>query len=502
MSDIVISVRHLSKRFLRGPDHPLSVGQLVTKAARETYWKLRGRQVSRAISIPKQESFWGLKDVSFDVERCERVGIIGRNGAGKSTLLKILSRIVYPTEGEARIRGRVKALLEVGTGFNPNLSGRENIYLNASIHGLERGEIESCLEEIVEFAGVQDFLDTPVKHYSTGMVMRLGFSVASHLDPDILLLDEVLAVGDLSFQQKCLKRVESLTSGGRTVLFVSHSIDAIARFCTRCIWLDKGKIVMDGSTQEVSEAYIKAVEVIKSSYHSEFVDFKELSEQSQGDREKDGPTSPSIGENLQSVETSGTSNKVSGSKEVKETGTRLPDSETIAHESLVSDVVRLVAARVVIKSGEAVSAVAMDESVGIEITYDVLKSGNPLVPAIGLIAPDGTHIFWAVDTDMDPSSYIKPIGVHRSTAWLPTHFLNNGRYSVSLSIITPDPMERHVVRENALSFYSLEAHNNIEAARGPMGRNFPGVIRPLLAWETKMLIQEDERCKQSTIAKF
>ena len=495
MPDIVISVRHLSKRYLRGPDHPLSVGQIVVNAARETYRNLRGRPASRASSFQKQESFWGLKDISFDVERCERVGIIGKNGAGKSTLLKILSRIVYPTEGEARIRGRVKSLLEVGTGFNPNLSGRENIYLNASIHGLERREIESRLEEIVEFAGVQDFLDTPVKHYSSGMVMRLGFSVAAHLDPDILLLDEVLAVGDVSFQQKCLKRVEALTSGGRTVLFVSHSIDAIARFCTRCIWLEHGQIMMDGSTQEVSEAYLETVLDIKSSYHSDFVKLKESSEKLQGDSEKDRQKALPIVKKIQSVEGGGTNDDVKDPES-------LPDSETLDNEGLLIEVVRLVEARVVTKRGEAVSAVAMDESVGIEITYEVLKSGKLLVPAIGLTAPDGTHVFWAVDTDLNPITQIKPLGVHISIAWLPTHFLNNGRYLVSLAIITPDPMERHVVRENALSFYSLEASSDVNAARGPVARNFPGVLRPRLVWETFVRSEEAERCRQSTIAKF
>jgi hypothetical protein len=290
--------------------------------------------------------------------------------------------------------------------------------------------------------------------------------------------------------------------------------------------------MMDGSTQEVSEAYLEAVLDIKSSYHSDFADLKESSEISQGDREKDGQKAPPIVKKIQSVEASGTSDKgkgefdqlgltdevVSGekrqvktvanplfqcgNKEVRETGSHLPDSKTIAHESLLSEVVRLVAARVVTKSGETVSAVPMDESVGIEITYDVLKSGKPLVPAIGLIAPDGTHVFWAVDTDPEPITHIKPVGVHVSTAWMPTHFLNNGRYSVSLSIFTPDPMERHVVRERALSFYSLEANNDTKAARGPIARDFPGVLRPRLAWETYVLSEEAERRRQQTIAKF
>jgi lipopolysaccharide transport system ATP-binding protein len=206
-----------------------------------------------------QDTFWALDDVSFNVHYGERVGIIGRNGAGKSTLLKILSRVVYPTSGEARIRGRLVSLLEVGTGFNGDLTGRENVYLNASIHGLSRPEIRARFDNIVEFSGVQDFLDTPVKRYSSGMQMRLAFSVAAHLDPDILLLDEVLTVGDLEFQQKCLERVEALVSEGRTLLFVSHSLEALTNFCDRSIWLEGGRIRADGPTERVLDEYRSSV---------------------------------------------------------------------------------------------------------------------------------------------------------------------------------------------------------------------------------------------------
>lgn len=199
--------------------------------------------------------FWALKDVSFDVRRGEKVGIIGKNGAGKSTLLKILSRLVYPTEGEARIRGRVTSLLEIGTGFNKNLTGRENIFLNATLYGLSRSEIKERFDEMVEFSGVGKFLDTKIKYYSSGMYMRLAFSVAAHLDPDILMLDEVLAVGDLAFQQKCLNRVEGLASGGRTILFVSHSMGDILKFCERVIWLEDGKIRFDGNAAEGVKLY-------------------------------------------------------------------------------------------------------------------------------------------------------------------------------------------------------------------------------------------------------
>ncbi|MBI5055284.1 MAG: ABC transporter ATP-binding protein [Nitrospirae bacterium] len=202
-----------------------------------------------------KNAFWALKDISFDVYHGEKIGIIGLNGAGKSTLLKILSRLVYPTEGVVKICGRVTSLLEVGTGFNPNLTGRKNIYLNASLYGLERAEIDEKFDDIVEFSGIGKFLDTPVKYYSSGMYMRLAFSVAAHLDPDILLLDEVLAVGDLAFQQKCLKRVEGLASGGRTILFVSHSLGEVVRFCERVIWLENGRIRFDGEATEGVKLY-------------------------------------------------------------------------------------------------------------------------------------------------------------------------------------------------------------------------------------------------------
>lgn len=202
-----------------------------------------------------KDEFWALNDISFDVKHGERIGFIGRNGAGKSTLLKILSRITKPTRGYAEINGRMSALLEVGTGFHPELSGRENIFLNAAILGLTKRDVQSRFDEIVAFAEVEDFLDMPIKHYSSGMFMRLAFSVSAHLDPDILILDEVLSVGDAAFQKKCLGKMEGVAKDGRTVLFVSHSISSIVTFCDRCILLDHGRLIRDGSTIDVTEYY-------------------------------------------------------------------------------------------------------------------------------------------------------------------------------------------------------------------------------------------------------
>jgi lipopolysaccharide transport system ATP-binding protein len=206
-----------------------------------------------------KEDFWALKNVSLQIEQGDVVGIIGRNGAGKSTLLKILSRITVPTEGRIRINGRIVSLLEVGTGFHQDLTGRENIFLNGAILGMSRAEITRKFDEIVEFSGVEEFLDTPVKRYSSGMYVRLAFAVAAHLEPEILIIDEVLAVGDAAFQKKCLGKMGSFAKSGRTVLFVSHNMEAIRSLCQRCIWMKDGRVHKDGPTDEIVEDYFNSV---------------------------------------------------------------------------------------------------------------------------------------------------------------------------------------------------------------------------------------------------
>jgi lipopolysaccharide transport system ATP-binding protein len=202
------------------------------------------------------ETLWALRDVSFSIKEGEVVGIIGKNGAGKSTLLKVLSKITYPTSGRVKVRGRIAALLEVGTGFHEELTGRENIYLNGSILGMKKQEVEAKLDAIVDFAGVDRFIDTPIKRYSSGMRLRLGFAVAAHLEPDVLIIDEVLAVGDAGFQRKCLNAMEEVRSGGRTVLFVSHNMAAVENLCSRCLWIDNGQVRQDGDTGAVIQSYM------------------------------------------------------------------------------------------------------------------------------------------------------------------------------------------------------------------------------------------------------
>ncbi len=259
MSDKAISVENLGKCY--------QIGEL------EDYYTLRDsltnilkfpfrliKSNGNKSKISKTEYIWALKDINFEINQGEIIGIIGRNGAGKSTLLKILSRITTPTEGKVKIKGRVGSLLEVGTGFHPELTGRENIYLNGSILGMSKKEIQRKFDQIVDFAEIEKFLDTPVKRYSSGMYVRLAFAVAAHMEPEILVVDEVLAVGDIAFQKKCLGKMNNVASEGRTIVFVSHQMNAIKNLCERSILLDSGKIITDDETYNTINVYINSIE--------------------------------------------------------------------------------------------------------------------------------------------------------------------------------------------------------------------------------------------------
>ncbi len=245
MSDVAISVENISKRYLIGDTSSGSI-----REALAGFFSNRGSQ--------KTEEFWALKDISFEVKRGEAIGIIGKNGAGKSTLLKVLSRITEPTTGRIAIDGRVSSLLEVGTGFHPELTGRENVFLNGTILGMSRTEVKAKFDEIVDFSGVEKFLDTPVKRYSSGMKVRLAFAVAAHLEPEILIIDEVLAVGDAEFQKKCLGKMEDVTGEGRTVLFVSHNMAAVKALCSRAILIKQGQVVTAGEIESVIASYLRS----------------------------------------------------------------------------------------------------------------------------------------------------------------------------------------------------------------------------------------------------
>jgi lipopolysaccharide transport system ATP-binding protein len=258
MDSIAISAHGLGKRYRIGEiQRYKALRDALTDAVRlpiERAASMIGRRPRNVEQHPR-ETIWAVRDVSFEVKHGEVIGIIGRNGAGKSTLLKILTRITEPTEGVAEVYGRVGSLLEVGTGFHPELTGRENVYLNGAILGMRRREIDRRFDEIVAFAETERFLDTPMKYYSSGMYVRLAFAVAAHLEPEVLLVDEVLAVGDTAFQQKCLGKMEAVARGGRTILFVSHQLNQIRRLCTSCLWLDAGRVRLQGPTADVVSAY-------------------------------------------------------------------------------------------------------------------------------------------------------------------------------------------------------------------------------------------------------
>jgi len=263
MAEPVISVKGLGKRYHLGAMAHDTLRDHIAHGAK-ALWRVFQPTTKTPVNGDADDGFWALKDVSFELGEGEVLGVVGRNGAGKSTLLKILSQITEPTEGEIRIRGRVASLLEVGTGFHPELTGRENVYLNGAVLGMGRREIRARFDEIVAFAEVEKFLDTPVKRYSSGMYVRLAFAVAAHLEPEILVVDEVLAVGDSAFQKKCLGKMSAVAGSGRTVLFVSHNIGAVQRLCTAGLYLEKGRLQCAGSIEKVLDAYQRSIEQVST----------------------------------------------------------------------------------------------------------------------------------------------------------------------------------------------------------------------------------------------
>jgi lipopolysaccharide transport system ATP-binding protein len=410
MSNIAIVASHLGKEY--------RVGGTDDGSLRE---RLAGLFRAKPQS---QDQFWALNDISFEAKRGEVVGIIGPNGAGKSTLLKILSRITSPTLGEVEIRGRVGCLLEVGTGFHPELSGRDNVYLNGAILGMSRQEIRSRFDEIVAFAEVEKFIDTAVKHYSSGMYLRLAFSVAAHLQPEILIVDEVLAVGDARFQKKCLEKMEDVSHHGRTVLFVSHSMPSITRLCPRTILLGAGKVLADGPSHQVVTAYLRGG---------------------------------------------------LGTTAERRWQGRLPGN----------DIARLRAARVVDASGVCRDALDIRAPIGVEIEYDVLRSGHLLVPNFVFVNDEGITAFHVHDTSLAAQYHPKNVGVYTTTAWVPGNLLAEGTLIVGIALSTMDPVVVHFYERECLAFQVVDSLEG-NSARGLSASNIPGVVRPMLEWTTKV----------------
>lgn len=405
----------------------------------------------------QEKEFWALKDISFTVRAGERVGIMGHNGAGKSTLLKILSRVSTPTEGEAFIKGRTTSLLEVGTGINPKLTGRQNIFLNASLHGLSRAEVMPRIDAIIEFSELGRFIDQPVQTYSTGMRSRLGFSVAAHLDPDLLMLDEVLSVGDAAFQQKCLTRMDDLTGHGRTVLFVSHSTGSVRRFCDRCIWLNHGEIVMDGPAQDVCEAYEAQMLDVSATYQA-------------------------------AAKTAGPKAKATPSKPVQVEDS--PNSDGVLSEIEEGAAAELVSAQVLDMKGNPARSIKINEDCEVEMIYDVLKPDLRVEPALHFKNKMNEILFVTAFTDEDFPDAINKPGRYKSVIHLPGNLLNEGLHFVTLCLVTADPLVRHQIVDNAVSFSVYELQGDMTlSSRGRYARSFPGGLRPRLNWDTKTVKQ-------------
>lgn len=416
----IIKVENLSKLYrigTRGPAYR-TLRETLAGAFRAPLARLRHNGQADS------ETIWALKDVSFEVYPGEVIGIIGRNGAGKSTLLKILSRITEPTTGRVELYGKVGSLLEVGTGFHPELTGRENVYLNGAILGMTRREIDKKFDEIVDFAEIEKFIDTPVKHYSSGMYMRLAFAVAAHLDPEIVIIDEILAVGDANFQRKCLDRISKISQEGKTILFVGHNMDAMLSMCKRSMLLDRGSIIVEGSPHLVAHRYYQHMGAQKGI---------------------------------------------------------LTDRYWSAENSPGDNLVRLRRVRLRNQDGDTLLKAQIDQPLGVEMTYEVLESGHVLVPNYHFFNEFDVYMFVVHDTDPNWRGRPKRVGRYITTLWVPANFLSEGwvRIGVAVSSYKVGKPLVHFYETDALSFEVIDTYSSA-GARGDYMGPVPGIIRPKL----------------------
>jgi len=408
----VIEVSHISKRY--------DLGQKASyHTLRDT---IAGFFRGKSKSAPSSEDyFWALNDVSFTVGEGESLAFIGNNGAGKSTLLKVLARITYPTSGSVRLRGRIASLLEVGTGFHPELSGRENIFLSGSILGMTHREIRAKFDEIVEFAEIEKFLDTPVKYYSSGMYVRLAFSVAAHLEPEILIVDEVLAVGDIRFQKKCLGKMSASALSGRTILFVSHNISAVRSLCTHAILLTRGKIEMQGAVDKVTAHYLQ-----------------------------------------QHCTSSSVQTWASG-------------------QGPGNYACRFLKVSVVDIEGNDLAVANISKELYIELTYEVIEECAQACFSFKLFSEEGVCAFSSL-SNQELNYYGKPLkrGVYVTRCCVPGHTLNNGKFNVTIhgfAAIWSDNFSLEQV-------VSFEAHDD-GVLKGDFHGGYSGLLRPKLLWTTE-----------------
>ena len=432
MSDIAVRVDGLGKQYrlgIRGAWNQPMLREVVSGFVARPFRYLSGaarrsRGAAGPIAATTPSHIWALRGVSFDVKRGEVLGIVGPNGAGKSTLLKILSRITEPTEGRVEIHGRVASLLEVGTGFHPELSGRENVYLSGAFLGMRKAEIDRKLDTIIDFSGIAKFIETPVKYYSSGMYVRLAFAVAAHLEPDILIVDEVLAVGDADFQRRCLAKMEDVRQHGRTILFVSHNLTAITRLCQRAILVAGGSIQNDGPAGDVVSAYMMS--------------------------------------NLSTA-----------------TERSWPDQTTAPG----NDVARLRGVRVSVHDGRAAETVDIRRPVTIEMVYDVLKPGYSFAPRCEIFSHSGLCLFTAADMRTGWRDRPYPIGRFTSSATIPGNILAEGTFLVGVGLFSPDPDQSHFHVREAVAFQVVDSLEG-DSARGDWTGPMYGVVRPALDWTT------------------
>ncbi|MFC0514585.1 ABC transporter ATP-binding protein [Mucilaginibacter angelicae] len=420
----VIKVENLSKAYQLG-----EIGTGTISRDLERYWaRLRGKEdpflkigeVNIRSQKGQSDIVWSLKDLNFNIEQGDAVGIIGKNGAGKSTLLKILSRVTAPTRGSVKVKGRIASLLEVGTGFHPELSGKENIYLNGAILGMRKSEIRRKFDEIVEFSGVERYIDTPVKRYSSGMYVRLAFAVAAHLESEILIIDEVLAVGDAEFQRKCLGKMGQVSQGeGRTVLFVSHNMDSITRLCNAAIYLDNGQIRETGESLSVINSYL--------------------------------------------------------SQEGQKAGYKKWDRDTAPGNHLV----KLRAVRIIDEKHNDIFNISINNKVGVEIVFEVFEESDNYVCGFNLFNGKEVHILSSHDLSNSRNAYEK--GIYKSTVWIPENFLLEGPHLISVALMSYNPFTVIAHELDAAHFNITDQDSNF-LTRGNYGGTYPGVVHPELHW--------------------
>ena len=438
-NNIAIKVEDISKRYRIGLKEQVhdSMGGAIIDFIKNPLKNYRKYRSLYKFDDVKDNSFadsadiiWALRDVSFTVKKGEALGIIGRNGAGKSTLLKILAKITDPTTGRAEIHGRVSSLLEVGTGFHPELTGRENIYLNGTILGMRKSEIDEKFDEMVDFSGVEKFIDTPVKRYSSGMRVRVAFAVAAYLEPEILIIDEVLAVGDEEFQKKCLGKMKDVGQAGHTVLFVSHNMLAITRLCSRTILLEGGQILKDGPSREIVGAYL------------------------------------------------GT-----------ETGTKGERVWLDPLKAPAGEICRLRAVRVRSEDGQIIETVDIHRPVRLEMEFEVFKPGYVLMPHFHISNEEGIKLFSAHDLDPEWRGRPRSIGRYVSTVRVPGNFFAEGTIFVAPAMTTLNPNIHQFYEADVVAFNVVESFGG-DSARGDWQKHMSGVVRPKLNWSTEFYPQD------------